>query len=160
MRGEQERGLADLRRALEINPNSVQTLGTLALFEATAGANEEAKSHALLALRLSPRDDTWNGRAQLALALAAYSTREYAEAMRWAALAIQSQPRTPIRRAIMIACCGRAGDLQQAARERAALDDFAPDFIASLFRGENRVLSRPEDMAHLLDGLRMAGCTG
>jgi hypothetical protein len=56
----------------------------------------------------------------------------------------------------MIACCARAGYLQKAARERAVLDGFAPDFIASLFRGENRVLMLPENM-DLLDGLRPAG---
>ena len=36
------------------------------------------------------------------------------------------------------------------------LDGFAPDFVASLFRGENRVFTRPDDMEHLLDGLRLA----
>jgi hypothetical protein len=35
------------------------------------------------------------------------------------------------------------------------LDGFAPDFIGSLFRGENGVLTRPENMEHLL-GLRLA----
>jgi hypothetical protein len=35
------------------------------------------------------------------------------------------------------------------------LDGFAPDFIASLFRGENPVFTRAEDMVHLLDGLRL-----
>jgi len=51
--------------------------------------------------------------------------------------------------------CALAGDMQRAAQERAVLDGFAPDFIASLFRGENRVFTRPEDMEHLLDGLRL-----
>jgi hypothetical protein len=36
------------------------------------------------------------------------------------------------------------------------LDGFSPDFIASLFRGENRVFTRPKDMEHLLSGLRLA----
>jgi hypothetical protein len=75
-------------------------------------------------------------------------------------MAIQSQPTAPIRRAIMIACCARAGDLQRAAPERAVLDGFAPDFIASLFRGENRVFTRPEDMEHLPEGLRLAADEG
>jgi len=56
----------------------------------------------------------------------------------------------------LIACCARAGDLQRSAGERAVLDGFAPDFVASLFRGENRVFTRPDDMEHLLDGLRLA----
>ena len=33
---------------------------------------------------------------------------------------------------------------------------FAPDFIPSMFRGENRVFTRAEDMEHLLEGLRLA----
>jgi TolB-like protein len=156
MRGEQERGIADLRRAIEINPNSAGTLSLLAWAEATAGFGEEAKAHALLALRLSPRDSLVSGPAQLALAMRSYTAHEYEEAVRWAQLAIQSQPAAPIRRAIMIACCARADDLPRAAQERAVLDGFAPDFIASLFRGENRVFTRPQDMEHLLDGLRLA----
>jgi hypothetical protein len=99
---------------------------------------------------LSPRD-IWAGVAQLALAIASYTAREYPEAVHWAELEIQSQPAAPIRRAIMIACCAWAGDMQRAAQERAVLDGFA-----SLFRGENRVFTRPEDMDHLLRGLRLA----
>jgi adenylate cyclase len=160
MRGDHTRGIADLRRAIEINPNSASSLATLAYAEATAGFGEDAKEHGLLALRLSPRRDQWVGPAQLALAMASCCAHEYDEAVRWAGLAIQSQPSAPIRRSIMIACCARAGDLPRAAQERAVLDGFAPDFIASLFRGENRVFTRPEDMEHLLDGLRLAAGDG
>jgi hypothetical protein len=88
--------------------------------------------------------------------MASYSAREYEEAVRWAELAIQSHPRAPARRAIMIACCARIGDQQRAAQERAVLDGFAPGFIARVFRGENRVFTRSEDVEHLLDGLRLA----
>jgi adenylate cyclase len=155
-RGEQERAIAELRRAIEINPNSANTVAVLAFAEATAGLGEEAKAHALLAHRLSPRDTWVSGNAELALAMASYCAHEYAEAVRWTEQSIQSHPRAPIRRAIMIGCCARAGDMQRAAQERAVLDGFAPDFIPSLFRGENRVFTRPEDMEHLLDGLRLA----
>jgi adenylate cyclase len=155
-RGEQERAIADLRRAQEANPNSAHTLMWLAFAEATVGLGPDAKEHALLALRLSPRDFWFIGTAQLALAMASYSGREYTEAVRWAETAIQSFPKAPIRRAIMIACCARAGNVEKATLERAVLDGFAPDFIPSMFRGENRVFTRPEDMEHLLEGLRLA----
>jgi adenylate cyclase len=155
-RGEQDRGIADLRRALEVNPNAAFTLLLLSWMEATAGLSEEAKAHALLAIRLSPRD-VFIGIAHLALAMASFTAREYANAVHWTELAIQSQPRQPIRRAIMIACCARAGDLARATQESATLQGFAPDFIASLFRGENPVFTRREDMEHLLEGLRLAG---
>jgi len=56
-----------------------------------------------------------------------------------------------------VSAVAKAGlDLAEAAQERAVLDGFASDFIASLFRGENRMFTRPEDMEHLLDGLRLA----
>jgi adenylate cyclase len=80
-RGEQERAIADLRRALNVNPNSAHTLMWLAITEAAVGLGQDAKEHALLALRLSPRDSWLNGNAQLALASASYSAREYSEAV-------------------------------------------------------------------------------
>jgi tetratricopeptide (TPR) repeat protein len=155
-RGEQKRGIADLRRALEMNPNAAATLLVLSWMEAAAGLSEEAKAHALLALRLSPRD-MFIGIAHLALSMATFTAREYENCMRWTELAIQSQPTQPIRRTIMIACCARAGDSTRAAQESTAIRTFAPDFIASLFRGENPVFTRREDMEHLLEGLHLAG---
>ena len=155
-RGEHQRGIADLRLALEANPNSAAILGVLSWAEATTGLHEDAKDHASLATRLTPVG-RGVGAAFLALAMATFSLREYADAMQWAQRAIQMQSRAPIRRAIMIACCALAGEMDHAARERTVLDGFAPDFLASLFRGENKVFHRQEDMAHLLDGLRAAG---
>ncbi|GEM_PF-3144437 len=158
IRGEQERGLADLRRAVEVNPNSAQSLMWLSLCEAIAGLREEARTHALLSLRLNPRD-TWIGVAHVALAMISYCARDYAEAARLAELAIQSEPAVPLRRAIMSACCAQMGDQGRAERELAVVNGFAPDFVASLFRGDFKVFRRPEDMEHLLDGLRLAGAT-
>ena len=37
------------------------------------------------------------------------------------------------------------------------LTRFAPDFIDSLFRGENQLFQQPKHMEMLLDGLRKAG---
>jgi len=158
-RGEHDGGLADLRRAREVNPNFAFALIGLAFAEAKAGFAQEAKAHAQLALRLSPRDP-WMGTAHLALAMAHFTLQDYAEAVRWCESAIQFSQRTPIRRALMIAFAARAGDMARARAEIAVLDGFAPDFIASLFRGENQVFIRREDMEHLLDGLRVAGLSG
>jgi tetratricopeptide (TPR) repeat protein len=155
-RGEQERGLADLRRALDVNPNSSQSLMWLALCEAMAGLAEDARMHAMLSLRLNPRD-FWIGVAHVALAMVSFRARDYAEAARLAELAIQSEPTVPLRRVIMIACCAQLGDQARIAKELAALNRFAPNFIASLMRGEFQVFRRPDDMAHMLDSLRLAG---
>ena len=155
-RGEYSGGLADLRRAHEVNPNYAFALIALAFAEATTGLAQEAEAHAQLALRLSPRD-YWIGNAHLALAMAHFTQRNYDEAVRWCESAIQAQHRAPIRRALMIACTARAGDMARARSEIATLHSFAPGFIASLFRGDNPVFTRKEDMDNLLGGLRIAG---
>ncbi len=154
-RGERERGIADLRRALDANPNSVRTLNMLAMAEAAAGLGQDAREHALSSLRLNPHD-RGIGDAHLALAMASFAGRDYAEAMRWIEQAIQSAPTAPWRRALMIACCARSGNRQRAVEERTALDSFAPDFIPALFRGGHTMFAKPEDMEHLLEGLRLA----
>lgn len=110
----------------------------------------------MLSLRLNPRD-TWIGVAHVALAMVSYCVRDYAEAARLAELAIQSEPAVPLRRAIMIACCGQLGDHERAARELRELNGLAPDFVARLFRGDFKVFRRSEDMEHFLEGLRLAG---
>jgi adenylate cyclase len=155
-RGEYHGGLADLHRAHEVNPNYAFALVALAFAEATMGRAQEAEGHAQLALRLSPRD-YGNATAHLALAMAHFTLRNYDEATRWCESAIQAQHRAPIRRALMIACSARAGDMTRARTEIAVLNGFAPGFIASVFRGENHVFARKEDMENLLDGLRLAG---
>jgi Tfp pilus assembly protein PilF len=137
---EQDRGLADLHRAVEVNPNSSQSLMWLAMCEAMAGQVADARTHAALSLRLNPRDP-WIGVAHVALALASFRERDYAEAARLAELAIQSEPSVPLRRAIMIACCAQLGDKARAERELAVLNGFAPDFIPSLF-GKRRIIAR------------------
>jgi tetratricopeptide (TPR) repeat protein len=142
--------------ASSITSRLVSCAATLASSEATAGQAQEAKTHAHLALRLSPRDN-FIGSAHLALAMANFTLRDYAEAVRWCESAIQVSHRAPIRRALMIACSARAGDMVRARAEIAVLNSFAPGFIASLFRGENPVFAHREDMEHLLDGLRLAG---
>jgi TolB-like protein/protein involved in temperature-dependent protein secretion len=159
VKGEHDRGIADLQRALEVNPNSSQSLMWLALCEAMTGRDGDARTHAELSLRLNPRD-AWIGVAHVALALVHFNAREYAEAARMAELAIQSEPAVPLRRAIMIACCAQLGDQARAARELAVLNGFAPDFIASLLRGDFQVFREPEAMTNMLDSLRLAGAAG
>ncbi|MET3844079.1 adenylate/guanylate cyclase domain-containing protein [Bradyrhizobium sp. OAE829] len=155
-RGEYEGGLADMRRAREVNPNYAFAVIALAFAEAKAGMANEAIEHADIALRLSPRD-YWAGTAHLAMALAHFTSRNYAETIRWCESGIQVSHRAPIRRALMIACCAQNGGLGRARVEIDALNGFAPGFLTSLMVGDNPVFIRPEDNAHLLESLRIAG---
>ena len=51
--------------------------------EAIAGLAEEARKHAQMALRLSPRDaDIWRGEAYSAMALASFYEGDFAETIK------------------------------------------------------------------------------
>ena len=57
----------------------------------------------------------------------------------------------------MIAHAAEIGDAALMRTHLDALKSFSPGFIASLFRGENRLFAKDEHMDMLLDGLRKAG---
>ena len=146
----------DFRHAHQLNPNDSVVLRYWAWCEASAGDFDNAKQHAHLAIRLSPRDDQI-GIAYLALAMAAFIEKEDAAFEEWAGKAIRVQPAAPIRRAMMIAYAANAGNQALLEPHRNELMGFAPDFIDSLFRGENQPFQKPEHNKILLDGLRKAG---
>ena len=58
---------------------------------------------------------------------------------------------------MMIAYAANTGNQELLETHRKELNEFAPDFIDSLFRGANQPFQQPEHMAVLLDGLRKAG---
>ena len=108
--------LAELRRALDVNPNSSVSLMWPAFCEAMSVLGEAARTHAMLSLRLNP----WHfriGVAHLALAMVSFAAREDEDAARWAELVIELEPDAPFRCAVMIACCALTGDMERAARE-------------------------------------------
>ena len=156
MSGRFDTGLADLKRAFKLNPNDALLVVYLAWAEAGAGEIANAKEHALLAIRLSPKD-RWIGTAYLALAMAALIEPDIAACQHWAELAIQSHPTAPIRRALMIACAAEGGNAALVQEHVDFLNSFAPEFIPSLFRGKNPIFRQPEHMNRLLGGLRKAG---
>lgn len=154
--GDYLQGLADRRRAAELNPNDATAAFFLSWAEAGAGNVSRAKALAEQALRLSPKD-VWTGVAYLARAMAAFLDRDFDELRKWAELAVQSQPTAPIRRVLMIAWAAEAGDSKLLELHRDRLMSLAPDFVPSLFRGDLSPFYSPEHMQMLLASLRKAG---
>lgn len=152
-------GAADQRRAHELNPNDTTILFFLSWTEAAAGNVERAKALAAQAHRMSPRD-RWGGVAHLACAMSALIERDFTGLREWAERAIQIQPSAPIRRVLMIVYAAEVGDAPLLRTHLERLQSIAPDFVASLFRGDYRPFHRPEHMTMLLDGLRKAGLAG
>ena len=157
-RGEHDAAVADYRRAFALNPNWAVNVFCMAWCESLCGLTEEAREHAALGLRLSPREnEVWLGVAYLALAQASFAEGDYEKTKHWAELAVQMHPRAPIRRTLMIACCVEIGDLQKAQEHAAFLRSFAPNFIPSLFEGEMKLYKDPAHDRRLAEGLRKAG---
>ena len=157
-RGDHDAAVADLRRAFALNPNFAANLFVLAWCESLSGYTVEAREHAALGLRLSPRDNEIKlGVAYLALAQASFADGDFEETRKWVDLSIQMHPKAPIRRALMIACCVHDGEMAQATEHMKFLDSFAPDFISSVLRGDLNLYKEPEHNALLADGLRVAG---
>jgi len=146
----------DFSRAHELNPNDAFVLRYWAWCEASMGKFEDAKRHALDAIRLSPKD-FFVGVSYLALAMAAFAERDIEGFEDWAEKAVQAQPYAPIRRAMIIAHAAEIGNQEMLDTHRTALMSFAPDFIESLFQGENQLFQNPEHTKLLLDGLQKAG---
>jgi tetratricopeptide (TPR) repeat protein len=147
--------MADLRKALELNPNDASVMFYLSWAEAAAGNVARARQLAAQALRMSPRD-IWVGVAHLGYAIAAFLERKFDELRGWAELAIQSHPAAPIRRVLMIAYAAEVGDVGLLKHHREKLEMIAPDFIPSLVRGDYEPFHRPEHTKMLLESLGKA----
>ncbi len=157
-RGEHDEAVADYRRAFALNPNFAVNIFMMAWCESLSGLTEEAREHAALGLRLSPRDnELWLGVAYLALAQASFADGDFEKTKEWGRLAIQMHPKAPIRRTLMIASHGYLGELEEAARHAADLEAFSPDFLPIVLRGEMTFYKAPEHNKLLVDGIRKAG---
>ncbi len=147
--------LADHRRAQSLNPNLASNLFAMAWSEAIAGLADEAREHARLALRLSPREtDIWLGEGYSALALASFYEGDFSETVKWGHLAYQRQP---VLQGLMVAANAYLGDLEAAKSHAEALTAFSPDFLPAVLSGKFEVCKLPEHNALLVEGLRKAG---
>jgi TolB-like protein len=147
--------LADHRRAQVLNPNLASNLFAMAWSEAIAGLTDEAREHARLALRLSPREtDIWLGEGYSALALASFYEGDFAETVKWGHLAYQRQP---VLQGLMVAANAYLGDLEAAKSHAEVLKAFAPDFLPAVLSGKFVVCKLPEHNKLLVEGLCRAG---
>jgi len=131
---------------------------TFSWAQSLAGLTTEAKEHAHLALRLSPRDlDLWLGDIYLALLQASFADGDFPEAQKWGLLAIQMTPKAPIRRALMAASYAHMDNMENATQQLRELERFSPDFAESILRKRMSLYKLPEHNQLLIEGLKKAG---
>jgi adenylate cyclase len=154
-RGDYEGALAEAEWALATAPNLAfahHMLGATLIF---SGQPKEGLAAIEKSIRLDPRDPRSVARLnQLALGL--YFSRDYAAAAEVAKGAIRSYPDIPHPCRWLAAALGQLGRIEEAKEALQKAIAIAPASFDMYVR--NRVpWMRPEDYAHMLDGLRKAG---
>jgi adenylate cyclase len=157
-RGDYAGGLAEAERALALSPNLADAhaiRGAILIFSERLTEGVEALERSI---RLDPRDPRSASRLnQIALGL--YFLRKYEAAIDAANEAIRSYPDFPNSYRWLAAALGQLGRIDEAERVLAKAIAIAPAAFDMYVR--DRVpWMRPEDHAHMLEGLRKAGWQG
>ena len=153
-RGDYEGALSEVRQALAISPNLAYAHATFGAALIFSGHPKEGLAALERSIRLDPRDP----RSAIRLnqrALALYFFREYPAAVEAAKHAIRSFPDFPNPYRWLAAALGQLGwidDAKEALRKAMAVAPAA--FQSSVH--ERVPWIRPEDHAHMLEGLRQA----
>jgi adenylate cyclase len=153
--GDLATGAALIDRALVLNPNLATAWHCSGWMRVLLGEPEIAIEHSTRAMRLSPFDPLLN-RTQGALATAHLLAGRYDEASLWAEKALRDQETyVPALRALAAsqALAGRPKEAQKAMENLRQVD---PTLRVSNIE-ERLALRRPEDLAKLTEGLRLAG---
>jgi adenylate cyclase len=157
-RGDYEGALAEAERAMAMTPNLAfahHMFGTALIF---SGRPKEGLPALERSIRLDPRHPRSEVRLnQMALGL--YFSRDYAGAVEVAKRAIRSYPNFPNYYRWLAAGLGQMGRIEEAREVLQKAMDIVPVSFQSSVR--DRVpWMRPEDHAHMLEGLRKAGWQG
>uniref|UniRef100_UPI003F4905E2 winged helix-turn-helix domain-containing tetratricopeptide repeat protein n=1 Tax=Ensifer adhaerens TaxID=106592 RepID=UPI003F4905E2 len=144
-----------LDRALALNNNSALAFGFSALVSAHSERHQRAVEHAHNALRLSPLDDPLNYHPYCALALTHLFTGAFADAARYAALAVRANPGFSIPYAYLAASHVGLGNVEAAHSAARRLIEVSPNFSVGGYVRTN--LFRAYLMDALAAALRTAG---
>ena len=157
-RGELQGALSEIERALGMSPNLAVAHGQRGATLIFAGRPKEGLAAVQTSIRLDPRDP-FSAIRLLHIACGLYFSREYEEAIEAAKQLIRSYPDFPMIYRWPAAALGQLG---RTAEAKEALDkavSLAPAAFDMYVR--KRVpWFRPEDHAHLVEGLRKAGWEG
>jgi adenylate cyclase len=154
-RGDYQGGQAEAERALAISPNLADAHGALGVVLTFSGRPKEGLAALKTCVRLDPRTPSLVYRLyQIALAL--YFCREYAAAAEAARQGIRSYPARPGSYRVLAAALGQLGRTAEAKEALEQAIAIAPALVDATIR-ERVPGVRPEDHAHMLEGLRKAG---
>jgi adenylate cyclase len=157
-RGEADGALAEIERALSMSPNLAIAHGHRGATLIFAGRPREGLAALERCIRLDPRDPYLAVRL-LHVAAGLYFCGEYQASLEAAKRLRRSYPDFPMIHRWSAAALGQLGRITEAKEELEKATSLAPGAFDMYVR-KRAPWFRPEDHAHLLDGLRRAGWTG
>jgi len=153
-RGDYEGALTEAKRARAMSPNLAFAHATLAAALIFSGNPQDGLAALQTSLRLDPQTPNLASRMNL-MACGLYLSREYEAAVEVARGAVRSNPDYPLAYRWVAAALGQLGRTPEAKQALEKAVSIAP---ASFEMYVRRVRwHRPEDHAHMLEGLRKAG---
>ena len=157
-RGDYEGALAEAARALAMSPNLASAHATLGATLIFSGQPREGLVALERSIRLDPHNPALPSHLNL-LALGLYFSGKYEAAVEAANRAIRSNPNVPLPYRWLAAALGQLG---RTAEAREALEKATAVSPASfdMYVRQRVPWHRPEDHAHMLEGLRKAGWEG
>jgi adenylate cyclase len=152
-------GLAEIERARTLSPNLAFAHAALGFALIWSGQPKEGLASLEKSRRLDPRDPSVG--AYLAqFAVGYYYCRDYEAAVEAAEQAIRSNPDLPTSHFWLPAALGQLGRTAEAKEALEGAIAISPRHFDLWVRQRMPLFRRPEDYAHLLEGLRKAGWQG
>jgi len=156
-RGDHEGARADAERALALSPNLARAHGVLGATLIFSGRPQEGLASIAKSIRLDPRDAELMTIRWLWVSQAHYFTHDYEAALDAATRAVRTFPEYPTAYRWVAVALGQLGRTEEA-RDALAKAMPAPAFDLHVRRRMPWI--RPQDHAHVLEGLRKAGWQG
>jgi adenylate cyclase len=154
-RGDYQGALAEVEAALAISPNLAGAYGTLGAVLMWSGDPKKGRSALKKSIRLDPRNPNMNLRF-VDITISYYLSREYDAAIAAAKRGIRSFPDHSNQYRWLAAALGQTGRIEEAKEVLAKAIAMAPAAF-DMFVRRRVPWHRPEDHAHMLEGLRKAG---
>jgi adenylate cyclase len=156
--GDHEGARAEAERALALSPNLARAYGTLGAAFVFSGRPVEGLAALATCIRLDPRDPTLAVRLTH-VAIAHYFTGKYEATIDAARQAIRSYPDNPHSYRWLAASLGQMGRAEEARDVLERHIALAPAALEMYVRKRPPYI-KPDDHAHLLEGLRKAAWRG
>ena len=157
-RGDYAGALAEIESALAISPNLADAHGALGSVLTRSGHPREGRIALEKCIRLDPHNPN-NNLQLLVITIGYYLSREYDAAVEAARRGIRSYPDHSNQYRWLAASLGQTGRIEEAKEVLAKAIAIAPAAF-DMFVRRRVPWHRPEDHAHMLEGLRKAGWEG